>query len=402
MSDELQKLKIDKTALGRRRTPWKALLAIGLLLVLVVVGLAISGRLGPALTVETVTVSQVYPTQTFTVLNASGYLVAQRKAAVAAKTTGRLEWLGVEEGSRVTAGQVLARLESRDTQAVRDQAVAGLASAKANLEQVRAELIDADRSLQRQQELLALGIVAKAEFDTADTRSVRARNGVLAAEAAVRGSEAALRGAEITYDYSLIRAPFDAVVLTKNADVGDIITPLGAAASAKAAVVTIADLGSLQVEVDVAEANLGKIRAGQPCEILLDALSETRFQGVVHTVVPTADRSKASVMVKVRFNVRDPRVLPEMSAKVAFLERPAQAADQQAVTAISPTVVVDRAGTKVVFLLQNGRAVATPVTLGKPIGEYVTVTAGVKAGAKIISRPLDKVRDGARVKTADK
>lgn len=402
MSDELQKLKIDKTALGRRRAPWKALLAIGLLLVLVVVGLAVSGHLGPALTVETVTVSQVYPTQTFTTLNASGYVVAQRKAAVAAKTTGRLEWLGVEEGSRVTAGQVLARLESRDTQAARDQAVAGLASAKANLDQVRAELVDADRSLQRQRELLGQGIVAKAEFDAAETRSARARSGVLAAEAAARGSEAALRGAEITYDYSLIRAPFDAVVLTKNADVGDIITPLGAAASAKAAVVTIADLNSLQVEVDVAEANVGKIRAGQPCEILLDALAETRFQGVVHTVVPTADRSKASVMVKVRFNLRDPRVLPEMSAKVAFLERPAQAADLQAVTAIAPTSVVDRAGTKVIYLLQNGRAVATPVTLGKPIGEYVTVTAGVKAGAKIISRPLDKVRDGGRVKTADK
>jgi RND family efflux transporter MFP subunit len=347
-------------------------------------------------------VSQVYPTQTFTLLNASGYVVAQRKAAVAAKTTGRLEWLGVEEGSRVTAGQVLARLENRDSLAARDQATAALATARANLEQSRAELVDADRSLQRQKELISQGIVARAEFDATETRALRARSAVTGAEATVRASEAALRGADIAYDYSLIRAPFDAVVLTKNADVGDIITPMGAAASAKAAVVTIADLNSLQVEVDVAEANVGKIHPGQPCEILLDALPESRFRGTVHIIVPTADRSKASVMIKVRFSERDKRVLPEMSAKVAFLQRPATAADQHPKTAIPPAMIVDQEGKKSVYLLQKGRAVATPVTLGAAIGDFVEVTGGVTAGARIITKPLDKLRPGARVKTAEK
>lgn len=402
MADELQGLKIDKTApVGKRqRRRWPLIVLVGVVALLA--GLALSGRLGPSVMVETATVSQVYPTQTFTILNASGYVVAQRKAAVAAKTTGRLEWLGVEEGSRVTAGQVLARLESRDTFAARDQAIAAVATAKANLEQARAELTDAERALRRQQELIKQGIVARAEFDAAETRALRAKSAVIAAEATVRGSDAARRGADIAYDYSLIRAPFDAVVLTKNADVGDIITPLGAAASAKAAVVTIADLGSLQVEVDVAEANVGKIKPGQPCEILLDALPEARFRGTVHTVVPTADRSKASVMVKVRFSERDPRVFPEMSAKVAFLERPATGPDQQPKTALPPTAVVELAGRKVVFLLKDGRAVATPVTLGQTIGEFVEVTGGVTAGAKLITKPLAKLRDGTRVKTAEK
>ncbi len=126
-------------------------------------------------------------------------------------------------------------------------------------------------------------------------------------------------------EYTLIRAPFDAVVLTKNADVGDIVTPFGAAANAKAAVVTIADMGSLQVEVDVSESNIEKVKKGQPCEIQLDALPEARFRGAVHMIVPTADRSKATVLVKVRFLDKDPRILPEMSAKVAFLERPVAA-----------------------------------------------------------------------------
>jgi RND family efflux transporter MFP subunit len=402
MTDELQQLKIEKTKPVGRRSRRGLLIGGGLLLIVILVGLAGTGRLRPALLVETVTVSQVYPTQTFTVLNASGYVVAQRKAAVAAKTTGRLEWLGVEEGSRVTAGQVLARLENRDTRATRDQAEAALASAKATLEQARAELVDAERSLKRQQELMAQGIIARADFDAAETRTIRARSAVAAGIAAVRGSDAALRAADIAYDYSLIRAPFDAVVLTKNADIGDIITPLGAAASAKAAVVSIADLNSLQVEADVAEANVGKIREGQPCEILLDALPDSRFRGTVHTIVPTADRSKASVMIKVRFATRDPRVLPEMSAKVAFLERPATAADQRPRTALPPAAVVEQAGKKLVYQLQQGRAVATPVTLGAPIGDFVEVTAGVAAGVKIISKPLDKLRDGARVKTAEK
>ena len=402
MSDELHQLKIDKAALGKRRFSWKWLLAAGGMVLLLLLVLALTGRLGPAVTVETATVSQVYPTQTFTILNASGYVVAQRKAAVAAKTTGRLEWLGVEEGSRVTAGQVLARLENRDLQAASDQAKAAVANAMATLEQARAEQVDAERSLGRQRELIRQGIVAKAEFDLAETRALRAKSAVAAAEAALRGSEAALRAAEVAHDYSLIRAPFNAVVLTKNADVGDIITPLGAAASAKAAVVSIADLGSLQVEVDVAEANVAKIKAGQPCEILLDALADTRFRGTVHTIVPTADRSKASVMVKVRINEPDPRVLPEMSAKVAFLERPAEAADQRPVTAIPPAYLVDLEGRKVVYLLRDGRAVATPVTLGPAIGDQVTVTGGVAAGAKVITKPLAKLRDGARVKVAEK
>src|SRR6185369_6464331 len=304
------------------------------------------------------------PSHSFTLLNASGYVVAQRKAAVASKITGRLEWLGVEEGSRVSSGQVIARLENLDLAAAVRQAEASVQIAKASLEQARAEMTDADQTYKRMKELLKQGIVSQADFDASEARYRRALAGMSGAEAGVRNSVAALRSANVSFEYSQIRAPFDAVVLTKNADVGDIITPLGAAANAKAAVVTIADLGSVQVEADVSESNLAQVKQGQPCEITLDALPSARFRGAVYTIVPTADRTKASVLVKIRFIDRDARILPEMSAKVAFLGREATRDDERARTAVNPAAIVKSGAQEGVYLVKGERLVFTPVRRG--------------------------------------
>jgi len=402
-NEDLHRLTIDKKgARPRPRSHGKPLFWVPLLLVLLVAVLAWRGAFTPTVQIEVATVSRVYPSQSFTLLNASGYVVAQRKAAVAAKATGRLEWLGVEEGSKVREGQVIARLENHDVSASRDQAQASLANAKAGLEQARVELRDATLAYNRQKELLAQGIVAQADFDAAEARYHKARAGVTGGESQVRTSEAALKGAEVALDYTLIRAPFDAVVLTKTADVGDIVTPLGAAANAKAAVVSIADLNSLQVETDVSEANLEKVRPGQPCEIMLDALPEERFQGVVHMIVPTADRSKATVLVKVRFLGKDQRILPEMSAKVAFLERAAKAEEAAPFTAVNPEAVANRNGGNVVFLVKGDRVVETKVSAGARVGDMLAVTSGVKAGDKVALKPLDKLKNGSRIKTAEK
>jgi RND family efflux transporter MFP subunit len=401
---DLSGLKIDKTAAAsrpvRRRKKFALLAALSFVILAGV--LFAAGILTPAVEVETATVSQVYPSQSFTLLNASGYVVAQRKAAVASKATGRLVWLGVEEGSRVHSGEVLARLENRDAAASRDQAAANLNTARAGLDQARAELIDAGRAFTRQKELLVQGIVAQADYDVAEARYNKARAGVAGAEAAVKAAAAALNGAAVALEYTLIRAPFDAVVLTKDADVGDIVTPLGAAANAKAAVVTIADMGSLQVEADVSESNLEKIRPRQPCEVQLDALPGARFAGVVHMIVPTADRSKATVMVKVRFLTLDSRILPEMSAKVAFLERPVKQDEREPRTAVNPAAIVTRDGRKTVFLVKGTRVAATEIRTGARIGEMVEVLAGVKAGDKVAVKPLDKLKDGSKIKTAEK
>ncbi|GFE57892.1 efflux RND transporter periplasmic adaptor subunit [Geobacter sp. AOG1] len=402
-NEDLTKLKIEKKAMQRSPRAYKRpLFWIALVVLLVVAVVLLRGGLGPRVEIETTTVSQIYPSQGFTLLNASGYVVAQRKAAVASKATGRLEWLGVEEGSRVRAGEVLARLENHDVAAAREQASANLVTAKAGLEQARAELDDATLAFNRLKDLLAGGIVAKADFDAAEARYRRAVAGVAGARSAIRSAEAALKGAEVAVEYTLIRAPFDAVVLTKDADVGDIVTPLGAAANAKAAVVTIADMKSLQVEADVSESNLGKVKEGQPCEIQLDALPDVRFRGVLHTVVPTADRSKATVMVKVRFLNPDRRILPEMSAKVAFLERPVSDTEQRPKTSVSQAAVRSRDGKQVVYLVKGDRVVEKVVTLGERIGDQIEVLSGIRAGDKLALKPLEKLKDGAKIKTAEK
>jgi RND family efflux transporter MFP subunit len=405
MADEdLTGLKIDKTAgvfrpaRRRNRMVWLVLPAC----VVLIAALAYSGVLRPAVEIEVGTVSLVYPSQTFTLLNASGYVVAQRKAAVASKATGQLEWLGVEEGSRVRTGEVIARLENRDAVATRDQAAAGLNTSRSTLEQAKTELVDAGRAFARQKELLVQGIIAQADYDLAEARYNKGAAGVKGAESSVRAAAAALRGADVAIEYTLIRAPFDAVVLTKNADVGDIVTPLGAAANAKAAVVTIADMKSLQVEADVSEANLGKIRTGQPCEVLLDALPESRFAGEVHIIVPTADRSKATVQVKIRFLEKDARILPEMSAKVAFLERPVKKEEQQPKTAVIPSAIVMDNGHKKIFLVKGDRVEAVEVKTGVQIGDSVEILSGVKAGEKIALKPLEKLKNGSRIKIAAK
>lgn len=402
-NEDLGKLKIYKgtpvsSGMRRGKRFWiTAACAVALL-----VALFASGVLSPAVTVEAGTVTQVYPSQAYTLLNASGYVVAQRKAAVAAKITGRLEWLGVEEGSRVKQGEILARLENQDAAASRDQAAATLKTSRASLEEARAELTDATLSFERQKKLLKEGIVARADYDAAEARYLRARAAVSGANSSIAASEAALRGAEVNLEYSFIRAPFDAVVLTKNADIGDIVTPIGAAANAKAAVVTIADLSSLLVEADVSESNLETVRVGQPCEIQLDALPEARFRGRVHMVVPTADRSKATVLVKVRFEKLDPRILPEMSAKVAFLQRLVAPGEEKPRTAVNPAAVVEREGRKALFLVKGDRVEETPVTVGAKIGDMLEITSGAKPGDRIALKPLDKLKDGAKIKTAEK
>jgi RND family efflux transporter MFP subunit len=398
--EDLSRLKIDKSKVtfrsGKRRKVIYAILA-GLLVI--ILGLLYTqGIFKPAIPVQIATVTQVYPSQTFTVLNASGYVVPQRKSALAAKITGRLVFLAVEEGSHVKKGQIVARLESEDVTAARNQAAANLEAARSNFELARAELRDATLTLDRNKELLSRGVVARATYDTALVRYDKAVAAVEAAEATIRASTAALQGAAISLEYTLIRAPFDAVVLTKNADIGDIVTPIGAAANAKSAVVTIADMKSLQVEADVSESNLGLIRPGQPCEIHLDALPDLRLRGAIHMIVPTADRSKATVMVKVRFVDQDSRVLPEMSAKVAFLSRPVAAEEQKARTALKEAALVNRKGKTAVLLVKEGRVEEREIKTGETMGDMVEILNGAKPGDQVVLNPPNRLRNGSKIK----
>ena len=403
-NEDLSKLKIDKSVRTFRPVRRKKFIYLGAVFsILIILGvLYFNGIISPAIPVEVATVSQIYPSQTLSQLSASGYVVAQRKAAVASKATGRLVALMVEEGSRVKEGQIIARLENEDVIAARDQAEANLKLARANLEGVKADLQDVSRTYYRNKELVAKGIIARAEYDTSEARYQKTQASLAAAEAAINAGLATLQAAKVTVEYTFIRAPFDAVVLTKNADIGDIVTPLGAAANAKAAVVTIADLNSLQVEADVSETNLGLVKVGQPCEILLDALPDSRFRGVVHTIVPTADRTKATIMVKVRFLDKDPRILPEMRAKVSFLSRPVRPEEQKPRTAVNRSALMSHGSNDTVFVIRGDRVVETLVKTGQELGEMIEILDGVKAGERVVVKPSGRLKNGSRIKIVER
>lgn len=220
-------------------------------------------------------------------------------------------------------------------------------------------------------------------------------------EAAIASAQANAQAAQVAVEQTVIRAPFDGIVLAKHANVGDNITPFSSASDSKGAVVTIADMDTLEVEADVAEANIAKIRTEQPCEIQLDALPDMRFAGRVSRIVPTVDRSKATVLVKVRFVDRDERVLPDMSAKIAFLSKPASPQDRRPVTAVQAGAVVERDGRPVVFVVKDDVVHAVPVTRGRRIGELVAI-GGVKSGDTVVLAPDAKLKDGTKVTVAKK
>jgi RND family efflux transporter MFP subunit len=408
---DISRLKIERGARtqapgqrSRRRRWLKIALAVGILAAIAAV---VAGRVNGKPSVDTVTVAQAYPAQNYTLLNATGYVVAQRKAALSSKATGRLEWLGVLEGSRVKKDEVVARLESRDVAAALGQAQANVKVAQANLEQGQAELLDAQANFKRSGDLLNQKFIAAATYDTAQARLNKAKASISGYTASIAAARANAQAAQVALDQTVIRAPFDGVILTKNANVGDNITPFSSAADSKGAVVTIADMDTLEVEADVSESSLSKIRVDQPAEIQLDAFPELRLAGTVSRMVPTVDRSKATLLVKVRFVERDPRVLPDMSAKVAFLSKAVPPEDRQPVTAVQPAAIATRDGKPVVFVLDAdnaenaGKVRQVAVTQGRKIGELVEVR-GVKPGQKVVLAPDAKLQDGQAVGVAKK
>ena len=384
---------------GGRRTP--IIFGLGGAVLLILAALYVWGPLSPAPEVSLTAVAKVYPGQAYSVLYASGYVVAQRKAAVSSKSTGRLAFLGVEEGSRVKKGQIIASLENSDLAAARDQAVQNLQQSIAALGDSQAELEDSRRTSNRYKDLLARDLVAKQDYDVAFTRYQKAVAGVATAQARIRASKAAAAEAEASLEYTYIRSPFDGVVLTKYAEVGEVVAPFGAAVNARAAVVTMADFTSLMVEADVAEPNLGQVRQGQPCEITLDAIPDKRFPGEVHMVVPTADRTKATILTKIRFLEMDERVLPEMSAKVSYLSRPLGADEQVARLAVPKGALISRQDKTWAFLLQGRRVELVQVATGPAMRDMVEVTGGLKEGDRVVLNPPASLGNNSRVKVKE-
>jgi RND family efflux transporter MFP subunit len=399
----LSRLAIDRTAVvpRRRRPLWKRWWVWTIaLIVLAAVALLIGRRNAPQ-AVEIATVAAAYPSASVAALNATGRVVAARRASVSSKGTGRLEWLGVQEGQRVTEGDIIARLENRDVAAEREQAAAQVQVARANLAQGQAELEDAAAAYKRAQDLAQQKFIAGSALDTAGARYNKSRAAIDTLKAQIAVAQANHRATDVAFDQTLIRAPFTGMVLTKSANVGDIVTPFSAAAGTTGAVVTMADMETLEVEADVSEASIAKITIGQPAEIQLDAFPDLRLLGEVSRIVPTVDRAKATLLVKVKFVERDPRVLPDMSAKIAFLSRPLRPDERTPVAALRADAIVKRDGKDMVFVVGKDEQVKlAPVAAGAKVGDLVRVD--LAPGTKVVIAPPDRLVDGATVAAAKK
>jgi len=382
---DLSSLKIDRS----NNNPKSSLKFViyGLVLIIIIIAgyFIISSFTNSAIEVKLTTVVKQSPAKSNAILTASGYVVAQRKAAIASKGTGRLIYLGVVEGDKVKKDQVIGRLEDNDIRAQLEQA-------KANVQLQQADFNDAKNTFDRVKELFEKGLSSQQEYDQAEANYNRILASIEVARAGVQVTEVALEN-------TLIRAPFDGTVLTKNAEVGEIVAPFGGSTTSKTAVVTIADMKSLLVETDVSESNIEKIKEGRECEITLDAYPEKSYQGYVFKIVPTADRSKATVLVKVGFKNYDSRVLPEMSAKVSFLSEKNDNEENQSPVLTIPLSAVDELnGKKIVYVVNDNKAVQKEISTGRLLGNYVEVVSGLKEGEEIIDNLNDKIKDGVPVK----
>lgn len=331
-----------------------------------------------------------------TVLNASGYVTARRAATVSSKITGKVTEVLIEEGVKVTAGQILARLDDTNARASLQLATAQLNSTRAGLDETRVRLREAEQERSRQQTLLKSSVAAQADYDHAEAAALalQARLALQDSEVAVAEHTVAIWQQQL--DDTVIRAPFAGIVTSKDAQPGEMISPMSSGGFTRTGICTIVDMDSLEIEIDVNESYINRVTAGQPVEATLDAYADWKIPCKVIAIIPTADRQKSTVRVRVGFDRLDPRILPQMSVKVAFRT----SADTPAPARASRGVIVPKSalrsadGRDFVFILQGGRAERRAVTVASTQDGDSILSAGVAAGEKVIVEAPAPLVDG--------
>ncbi len=394
LKDELASLKIERDV--PRRGRWRVPVFL-LLVAIAVAGGLYFVRARPAfgaVEVQTVTPSVqsgTGPMAGTPILTASGYLVARRQSVVSSKIQGRIEKLLVEEGSVVKTGDVLATLENEDY-------IAAIAKAKADIEYAKADLAEAQRQERLQDDLHRSEVVSQDALDAAKAK-------VALAAATIDQDKANLQVQEANLDFTTIRAPFAGVVVKKMTEAGESVAPIPPGvniSTSSGAIVAIADMNSLEAEVDVNEANVAQLRSGQPAEISVQAIPNHTYNGVLRQVIPTADRTKATVTVKTSILDKDKYLKPEMSCNVTFLQPQKQAektaAAPKRIVTIPKGTIVTRDGKTVVFQIEDNKAHQLPVVTGADLRGGVIVTSGLVGSETLVSNPPDKLKDGDSVK----
>ena len=333
------------------------------------------------------------------VLQATGYVTARRSATVSAQITGTLTEVLIDEGFRVKKGQVLARLEDSGLKAALAAAEAQARSAQATVAQVRAQLAQAEADARRQAELAAQGMTTRQAQEQTATAVKTAAAQLEAAQRQAEAVQAQLVQARVNFDFATVRAPFDGVVTARAAQVGEIISPFSAGGGfTRTGVGTIVDMDSLEVGVDVNEAYIAQVKPDMPCEAVLDAYPDWKIPAHVVAVIPSADRGKATVKVRVALDQKDERVVPDMGVRVSFLaaKPKAQAAPVPGVL-LPPEALAQREGANTVFVVSEGHAQQRAVQLGADVGKFRLVTQGLKAGETVVVSPPAELKNGSSV-----
>ena len=407
---DLSKLRINRDPPPEVRRAFSRTLLIVALAIALVAATAFYLRSRRAVTVDAVVVERVGgggggASAGATAVTANGYVVARTRAAVSAKVPGRIATLPYDGGSVVKKGQVIAQLENDDYRAAVAEARANVASAQAQLVETETERDQARRELARVKDIRAENpnLVSAQDEEVATSRSLQAAARATSAQARVEAARASYRFAEANLENTYIRAPFSGTVLRKEAEVGEVVAPSVGGGLTRGAVVTMADLTTLEVEVDVNEAYIGRVSHGQRARITLDAYPDTSFSGAVRQVVPTADRQRATVQVKVSIRDRDPRILPEMGARVDFISAPRDegTADSAVTAAASSRVPVaavrEAGGTSVVWLIRDGRLEPREVEAGPASAGFREIRKGLAGGELVVTGGVEHPEQGMRV-----
>ncbi len=402
----LKELRIDRNKASApppsgspRRGLWIGL-AIVALLVLGGIAWFLFGRERP-IEVSTVPVVAIQQgTASSSVLDASGYVVARRMATVSAKITGKVREVMIEEGMRVEEGQVMATLDPIDANAQRSLSASQLEAARSQLAGLKAQVAQADAEAGRLQKLVGQQLVSRSQYDLAMAQRDSLRAQLKTAERNTRVAGDALAIAELGVDNNTVRAPFSGVVTAKAAQPGEIVSPLSAGGGfTRTGIGTIVDMDSLEIEVEVGEAFIGRVQPKMPVEATLNAYPEWKIPAEVIAIIPTADRGKATVKVRIALEVKDPRIVPEMGVRVSFLEAaaPTQAAAPKGMR-VPASALVERDQKTVAFVVGDDKRVQqVPVTVGVALNNDRQVTAGLSAGEQVVNNPPPELRDGSAV-----
>jgi RND family efflux transporter MFP subunit len=335
------------------------------------------------------------------VLNASGYVVARRQATVSAKTTGRVAEVLIEEGMAVKEGQVLARLDDTTLRPQLALAERQLDSTRKNLQEVEVRIAEASRNLQRMEKLRADKLVSESQLDTAQSEFAALNARLDALKSDVKVAEGSLRVRSQELDDLTVRAPFDGVVVSKDAQPGEMVSPISAGGGfTRTGIATIVDMDSREIEVDVNESFINRVRAGQKTEAVLDAYPDWTIPSHVINIVPTADRQKATVRVRIAFDVLEPRILPDMGVKVSFLEDTKQepSAAPRATVRVPASSVVKEGDTSYIWRVRDGRLERVAVRTGAERDGQIDVLSGINGGERVVTEQVEGLAEGAPVK----